>query len=286
MRAFLDDIYLLCPPSRVQHLHKVLTEALSRHAGIQLHQGKTKTWNHAGIVPENVETLGPHITVLAHRLDPLNTSSARWMSASPRSERRQPHHAHDATVPIIGLLSRPTTLECGTQQGSSWGTFPATGKRRRDSCPRCRCGLRSAELLAPAAFWATWADACHDQRKSEIASEVVRRLDATIPVRHVWHWTRKGFGGDPVGLSSERGKDHHKHARDPGELFHFMADSTGHLPSSTLVFGRCHFCQANQLLAKLSDRTPQVGIGARSLLVSSPSLHTFAMCYSWSCSCC
>ena len=39
-------------------------------------------------------------------------------------------------------------------------------------------------------------------------------------VRHVWHWTRKGFGGDPVGLSSQRGKDHQTCARDPGEWPH------------------------------------------------------------------
>ena len=112
-------------------------------------------------------------------------------------------------------------------------------------------------------------------------------------VRHVWHWTRKGFGGDPVGLSSERGKDHHKHAHEI-LVSGLTAGSTGHLPSSTLVIGRCHFCQADQLLAKLiSDRTPAAMQGwhwrTPPLLVSSPYLHTFSVCCSWRgsvCRCC
>ena len=65
--------------------------------------------------------------------------------------------------------------------------------------------------------------------------------------RHVWHWTRRGFGGDPVGLSSERGTNHHKHAHEI-LVSGLTAGSTGHLPSSTLVIGRCHFYQADQLL--------------------------------------
>ena len=46
--AFLDHVYLLCPPARVQPLFKVLSEVLLRHAGILFHQGKTKTWNKVG----------------------------------------------------------------------------------------------------------------------------------------------------------------------------------------------------------------------------------------------
>ena len=149
--AFLDDIYLLCPPSRVQHLHTVLTEALSRHASIQLHQGKTKTWNHAGIVPENVETLGPDawqpegITVLGtpigspqyiqRKMDErISKERELWMaiptvpdlqcawqllvqSANPRAN----HHAHDATVPVIGLLSRPRRWNMAHSKGALGG---------------------------------------------------------------------------------------------------------------------------------------------------------------------
>ena len=77
--AFLDDVYLLCWPTRVQPLFKVLSEALLRHAGIHLHQGKTKTWNKAGVMPDNVGDLGPDawqpegITVLALPSDRKST---------------------------------------------------------------------------------------------------------------------------------------------------------------------------------------------------------------------
>ena len=56
--AFLDDIYLLCPPERVVPLYKLLSETLARVAGIRLHQGKTKVWNKAGRAPEDVQELG------------------------------------------------------------------------------------------------------------------------------------------------------------------------------------------------------------------------------------
>ena len=56
--AFLDDIYLLCPPERVVPLNKLLSETLVRVAGIRLHQGKTKVWNKAGIAPEVCRSWG------------------------------------------------------------------------------------------------------------------------------------------------------------------------------------------------------------------------------------
>ena len=49
--AFLDDMYLLCDPSRVRFLYDLLAAALARVAGIQLHQGKTRAWNRAGCHP-------------------------------------------------------------------------------------------------------------------------------------------------------------------------------------------------------------------------------------------
>ena len=200
---------------RVQHLHKVLIEALSRHAGIQLHQGKPKTSNQAGIVPENVENLGPHawqpegITVLGtpigspqyieRKMDERNSKERElWMaiptvpdlqcawqllvqSANPRANhtmRTMPpsqsavySRAHDAGIwhtarELLGDI--PSDREAEAQQLS---TLPMR---------MGGLGLRSAERLAPAAFWASWADALAmiSARSPEIASEVVRRLDA------------------------------------------------------------------------------------------------------------
>ena len=59
--VFLDDVYLLCETARVEPLYKVLEEATMRVAGIQLHQGKTRAWNQAGIEPENIAEIGQEV---------------------------------------------------------------------------------------------------------------------------------------------------------------------------------------------------------------------------------
>ena len=56
--AFLDDVYLLSGPARVEPLHKVLEETMLRIAGIRLHQGKTRVGNSAGVVPDNIAEVG------------------------------------------------------------------------------------------------------------------------------------------------------------------------------------------------------------------------------------
>ena len=56
--AFLDDVYLLCKPARVEPLYKVLEEAMMRIAGIRLHQGKTRALNKAGVVPDDIMNVG------------------------------------------------------------------------------------------------------------------------------------------------------------------------------------------------------------------------------------
>ena len=64
--AFLDDLYVLCDPTRVLDVYANLQQELWRHAGIQIHQGKTKVWNQGGIVQIGVERL----EVEARRIDP------------------------------------------------------------------------------------------------------------------------------------------------------------------------------------------------------------------------
>ena len=39
--AFLDDVYLLCEPARVEPLDKVLEKPIMRIVGVRLHQGET-----------------------------------------------------------------------------------------------------------------------------------------------------------------------------------------------------------------------------------------------------
>ena len=47
--AFLDDIYVVCRPERVGVVHTLLENALWEHARIQVHAGKTKIYNQAGV---------------------------------------------------------------------------------------------------------------------------------------------------------------------------------------------------------------------------------------------
>ena len=48
---FLDDLYVICSPERVLHVHRVLQEELCVHSRIQVHHGKTQVWNRAGVPP-------------------------------------------------------------------------------------------------------------------------------------------------------------------------------------------------------------------------------------------
>ena len=56
--AFLDDIYVLAKPGRIREIYNLLGERLFARSGIQLHTGKTRTWNGAGAPPPRMEVLG------------------------------------------------------------------------------------------------------------------------------------------------------------------------------------------------------------------------------------
>ena len=45
------------PPARVEPLYKVLEEAIMRIA-VRVHQGKTRAWNKAGVVPDDITNVG------------------------------------------------------------------------------------------------------------------------------------------------------------------------------------------------------------------------------------
>ena len=82
--AFLDDVFLVCEPERVRFLFDLLAEALMRHAGIQLHQGKTRVWNRSGTLPDDIDTLGDEvwrsdgIKVLGTLWAAVNSWRCRW----------------------------------------------------------------------------------------------------------------------------------------------------------------------------------------------------------------
>ena len=57
--AFLDDVYVVSKPDRTRVLYDLLADRLHAMAGIQLHEGKTRTWNVGGECPPGVAELGP-----------------------------------------------------------------------------------------------------------------------------------------------------------------------------------------------------------------------------------
>ena len=84
--AYLDDVYIVCQPDRVRFLFDLLAEALFRVAGIRLHDGKTRVWNRSGIVPQNVEELGPDVWQPRGITVPEN---AHWVSGVHHREGRE-----------------------------------------------------------------------------------------------------------------------------------------------------------------------------------------------------
>ena len=59
--AYLDDVYVLSSPERIREVYNMLETTLRAQAGIQLHTGKTLTWNVAGERLEDMEDWGPDV---------------------------------------------------------------------------------------------------------------------------------------------------------------------------------------------------------------------------------
>ena len=57
--AYLDDLYVISPPTRTVPIFHLLDTNLREHAGISLHLGKTRIWNAAGEEPTDAHTLQP-----------------------------------------------------------------------------------------------------------------------------------------------------------------------------------------------------------------------------------
>ena len=64
--AFLDDVYVVCKPDRVGEVYKVLEVELRTRACINIHKGKTKLWNAAGVEP----TMSKELTEAARDFNP------------------------------------------------------------------------------------------------------------------------------------------------------------------------------------------------------------------------
>jgi len=218
--AFLDDVYAIAEPDRVRPIYDLLAAALGEVAGIQLHTGKTRTWNRAGVCPPGMQELGAEVwspagvKVLG---TPLGTDAyvAQHVAERLADEKR----LWDAIPEVPDLqCAWQLLLQCaGPRANHLLRTLPPSqsqayarahddgmwtaAQRLLGELPGGDAaletarvlatlpmrlggvGLRSAARTAQAAYWASWADALAmiEQRAPTVAAAAVAELSAERP---------------------------------------------------------------------------------------------------------
>ena len=71
----LDDVYVICRPSRVQEVFQLLETELRSRASISIHLGKTKLWNAGGLSPQGWQVSLQLRGCMIHK---------RWCARRPR----------------------------------------------------------------------------------------------------------------------------------------------------------------------------------------------------------
>ena len=214
--AYLDDVYAVTGPNRTRDVYNLLAEHLWRVAGIQLHTGKTRSWNKSGISPPNVEDLGEQVwsregikvlgtPVGTHQFvsdvvtERVQEESRLWEAigwvpdlqaawqillqcAGPRC-----HHLL-RTLPPSQSRQYAVMHDEGMMRvmDSLMGGLPGESQAKEDAYRLATLpmrmgglGLRSATRMAPAAYWASWADALHmvQERLPALAQSTVIQLE-------------------------------------------------------------------------------------------------------------
>ena len=212
------------------------------HAGNQFHTGKTRVWNWGSVCPEGMVELGPEVwnpegvKVLGAPVDStrlveevVNKKEARGGSQivgsdslicrqrgryscnvrvhaattccglSPPSQSEDYAQAHDAGMlrvmdTLLALSGDPQEVEVAHNIASLPMRLGGLG-------------LRSVQRMAPAAYWASWADALHmtDQRLPVVAASVAHKLTVGEELggcleelrNAIAHLDRDGFIGRP-----------------------------------------------------------------------------------------
>ena len=190
LAAYLDDVYIICQPDRARPAFDIVSRAIEGHAGVAANSGKTRVFS--------VETLGPDVwrggdspecglvalgapigsadfvaahahgrleqeTGLLAEIQQLPDLQAAWLlllyTAAPRaghllrtlppSQSGEYARQHDSAVwsCLSFLLGEPDPLPA-TAHDVGFLPIRLGG-----------LGLFAAERIAPAAYWAAWADA-------------------------------------------------------------------------------------------------------------------------------
>ena len=64
--AFLDDVHVICKPTRMQEVFQLFETELQNRGGINIHFGKTTLWNVGGIEPANATNARSEATKDCH----------------------------------------------------------------------------------------------------------------------------------------------------------------------------------------------------------------------------
>ena len=194
--AFLDDIYVVSLPERTRTIFNLAAEKLGGGAGIELHAGKTRVWNKAGECPPDVVELGDEVwnaTGIKILGTPVGTQEFAQVACAARLEEEDKlweavkwipdlQCAWQVLVQCAGprchhlLRTLPPSHAVAYAQGHDEGMQRAMasllegipGDAHQQAVAQDSAslpmrmgglGIRSASRLAPAAFWASWADA-------------------------------------------------------------------------------------------------------------------------------
>ena len=202
--AFLDNVYALSTLERCRKFCDLLADRLFHRAGIRLHTGKTRTWNRATEVPERMEVLGTPVgTARFHQAaseERLHKEEEFWRTipwfrdlqcawqlmlqcAGPRC------HHFLRTVPPSLSAAYAEVHDSGMQQVMNGLLELLPGDQRQQEVARMIAslpmrmgglGIRSATRMAPAAYWASWADAVPmlETGLPQVAQIVTSQLDS------------------------------------------------------------------------------------------------------------
>ena len=194
--AFLDDVYVISSPARTKPIYEVLRDRLQVSAGIQLHQGKTRVWNRAGVRPLGIEEWGEDVWS-PHGLKILGTpvGTQEFVRAIGEERLQEERKLWEALSWVSDLQAAWQILvQCagprchhflrtlppgesreyaeGHDEGmmdamrSLLGGLPGTEVQKYEATQIATLpmrlgglGIRSARRMGHAAFWALWADA-------------------------------------------------------------------------------------------------------------------------------
>ena len=179
--AFLDDVYVVCAPPRVNTIYGILQHELFTHSSIRIHHGKTQVWNRGSVAPYDQ---------LLEKVLTIQDLQCAWLLL--------PYYCGAQANCTLRVVHSELTAGFAAHHDASLrrclshllGVAPASIYYDLASLPLCLGGLgllRSATFLARPAFWASWADCLEmiHQRRPTVCARIVDALHAQHPSFHL-----------------------------------------------------------------------------------------------------